>query len=161
MMDPTRLIFIHGLNGSSQGVKANLLRALYPQMSIPDFPGSLEERMDKLAAILSNGIGWTLVGSSFGGLMAALYACRYPDRIRRQILLAPALIWPDFASDPPDPIDVPTVIFHGRKDSLIPLSAVRPLAQQVFNHLTFNEVEDDHGLYETVIALDWAALLEG
>jgi len=41
-MKPTRLIFIHGLEGSSQGVKATLLRGLFPGILTPDFRGSLE-----------------------------------------------------------------------------------------------------------------------
>ena len=40
-VDAARLIFIHGLEGTSQGVKATLLRGLFPGLLAPDFPGSL------------------------------------------------------------------------------------------------------------------------
>lgn len=158
-IDPARLIFIHGLEGTSQGVKATLLRGLFPGMLTPDFSGSLDERMAALEAILDEGEGWTVVGSSLGGLMAALYTCLHPHRLRKQVLLAPALILPDFARDPPPPVDVPTIIYHGSRDALIPLALVRPLAERVFTDLAFNIVDDDHGLYQTVHAIDWEAVL--
>lgn len=157
---PDRLIFIHGLMGSSQGVKATLLRGLYPEMLIPNFPGSLEDRMNSLTEHLDAKEGWTIVGSSLGGLMGTIYTAGHPDQVRKLVLLAPALIWPDFAQNLPDPIDVPTVIYHGRQDDLIPLNTVRPLAEQVFRRLTFNVVDDDHGLYKTVHELDWDLVLK-
>lgn len=159
MLDPERLMFIHGLNGDGRGVKATLLRELFPEISTPYFPGSLEERMDRLKALLAGDDEWTLVGSSFGGLMAATFACEQPSRVRKQVLLAPALLRPAFAQQLPDPVEVPTVIFHGTQDDLIPLKSVRQLAERIFNDLTFHVVEDDHGLYETVHNLDWRELL--
>jgi len=160
MTIPQRMIFIHGLYGSSQGVKATLLRQRYPHILTPDFEGSLEERMGALREILGDETGWTMLGSSFGGLMAALFAIEHPEQVEQLVLFAPALIWPDFASQPPDPIDVPTVVYQGNRDKIVPIDAVRELCRQAFNRLTFHEVDDDHGLYETVHALDWEALLE-
>lgn len=154
------LIFIHGLEGSSQGVKARLLRGLFPGILTPDFPGSLEQRMAQLNAILGNQRNWTIIGSSLGGLMAAMFACEHPDQVKRLVLLAPALIWPDFAADPPAPVDVPTIIYHGRQDVHVPLESNRELAERVFRKLKFHAVDDDHGLYKTVHALDWPAILE-
>ncbi len=159
MVDPESLIYLHGLNGSSQGVKSTLLRRLFPGLRTPDFSGSLDERMASLNPVLSARTGWTIVGSSFGGLMGALYACRQPSRVRKLVLLAPALIWPDFAVSPPAPVGVPTVIYHGTRDELVPIEAVRELARRTFLNLEFHEVDDDHGLYETVHRLDWAAVL--
>lgn len=155
-----RLIFIHGLEGTSQGVKATLLRQLFPGMQTPDFSGSLDERMRLLFSILGDRTGWKLIGSSLGGLMAALFACQRPHQVERLILLAPALILPEFAASPPEPVDVPTVIYHGSRDQLIPLAAVRPLAEAVFRNLSFREVDDDHGLYQTVHRIDWQTLVE-
>lgn len=160
MSKANHLIFLHGLDGSSQGVKARLLRGLFPEILTPDFSGSLEERMAQLAGIVGETQGWVMVGSSFGGLMAALYACRRPEQVSKLVLLAPALIWPDFAASPPAPVSMPVVIYHGRRDALIPLSAVRGLAEQVFTNLDFHAVDDDHGLYQTVHAIDWQAILQ-
>ena len=153
------LIFLHGLMGSSQGVKATLLRKIFPHILTPDFSGSLEERMSALDEILAGESGWKIVGSSFGGLMAALFACQHPDQVDRLVLLAPALIWPDFAASPLAPVEVPVVIYHGSRDELIPLATARELAERIFPNLSFNVVDDDHGLFQTVHALDWPAIL--
>jgi len=155
-----RLMFIHGLEGSSQGFKAQLLRESFPEMLIPDFRGSLEARMEKLYKIIGDQDSWTLVGSSFGGLMAALAACEKPAQFAKLVLLAPALIWPDFAEVSWQPIQVPVVIYHGTDDEIIPLKNVQDIAQSVFLNLVFNVVQDDHGLYRTAQSLEWNKLLE-
>jgi 23S rRNA G2445 N2-methylase RlmL len=56
-------------------------------------------------------------------------------------------------------MQVPTVIYHGSRDEIVPLVMVRPLAEQVFMNLYFHVVDDDHGLYKTVHELDWQALV--
>ncbi len=149
------LIFIHGLMGSSQGDKATLLRGLFPGILTPDFSGSLDERMQGLNAILGDEAVWTIIGSSFGGLMAAIFACQRPGQVEKLVLLAPALIWPEFASNPPAPVDVQVTIYHGSRDEVIPIEAARALAEQVFRKLSFNVVDDDHGLHKTIHELDW------
>lgn len=159
MIDTSRLIFLHGLEGSSQGKKAVHLRGLFPGMLIPDFKGDLTERMVALKAILGLDRGWTIIGSSFGGLMGALFACQHPAQVRKLVLMAPALIWPDFANLPPIPIDVPTIIYHGNRDEIVPLNPVHTIAEKFFLNLTFNIVDDDHGLYDTTHLIDWQKLL--
>lgn len=157
--DPSQLIFLHGLEGTSQGAKATLLRGLFPAMRIPDFRGSLEERMAVLYPILGDQKVWTLVGSSFGGLMAAIFTCQRPAQVRKLVLMAPALILPQFAASHPAPVNVPTILYHGRQDQVVPLEPTRRLAQQYFRDLTFHEVDDEHGLYKTAHEIDWPALL--
>lgn len=154
-----RLMFIHGLEGSSQGVKARLLREIFPEMLIPDFLGNLEARMEKLYKIIAEQDGWTLVGSSFGGLMAAIAGCEKPAQFVKLVLLAPALILPDFADASWQPIQIPVVIYHGSEDELIPLKDVQAIAQRAFLNLDFNVVRDDHGLYRTALNLDWNKIL--
>ena len=153
------LIFIHGLEGNPHGTKATLLRGLFPDMVIPEFAGSLDTRMVHLREILAARKDWYIIGSSFGGLMAALYACRYPEKVRKLVLLAPALIWPDFAADLPPAVSIPVVIYHGQQDEIIPIAFVKELAQQVFQNLIFHEVEDDHGLHKTIHNIDWLDVL--
>jgi len=160
VINQSRLIFIHGLEGTSQGSKATLLRNLFPGMLIPDFQGSLSERMQALEKILGRKSGWKIIGSSYGGLMAALFASQHPLQISRLVLLAPALILPEFADSPPVPVTIPTIIYHGSLDALIPVASVQQLARQVFTNLTFHVVDDDHGLYKTVHQIDWQSLLE-
>jgi pimeloyl-ACP methyl ester carboxylesterase len=159
VFDPTHLIFLHGLEGTSQGTKATLLKSLFPGMLTPDFSGSLEQRMAALKPILGDRNVWTIVGSSFGGLMAALFTCERPAQVRKLVLFAPALILPEFADSPPAPVDVPTVIYHGRRDQIVPLEQTLKLATQVFRSLVFHDVDDDHGLYKTVYEIDWKVLV--
>jgi len=160
MIDPERLIFIHGLWGSSQGVKATLLREIFPGILTPDLRGELYERMGELGVILGEKTGWTIIGSSLGGLMAAMFTCQSPDQVAKLILFAPALIWPDFADSLPEPVSVPTVVYHGSYDNIVPLEQVKEIAGRVFLNLTFNTVDDDHGLYKTVHEIDWRTLLD-
>ncbi len=157
--DVKRLIFLHGLESSSQSSKAVLLRSLFPGMLTPDFRGALDERMETLYAILGQEVGWTIVGSSFGGLMGALFTCQHPAQVRKLVLLAPALIFPDFAVSLPAPVDVPTVVFHGLQDDVVPLEPVRELSKKVFRNLEYHVVDDDHRLQRTVHEIDWQLLL--
>ncbi len=159
MIDPKHLIFIHGLEGTSQGVKAQLLRSLFPGMLTPDFRGSLEERMQSLYSYLGEETGWTIVGSSFGGLMGAIFTCQHPRQVEKLVLLAPALILPDFADRLPTSVSVPVLVFHGIRDEIVPLELTRKLAEKVFHNLTYKVVDDDHGLYKTVHQIDWKVIL--
>ncbi len=154
-----RRIFLHGLESSSQGYKARMLRELLPDMRTPDFHGPIEQRMAQLAPILDAWPAWIIVGSSFGGLMGALWTCARPQHVRRLVLLAPALTRPSFADNPPAPVDVPVIVYHGKHDTVVPLEPVQALAKQVFSHLTFHVVDDDHLLRSTVQTIDWHALL--
>jgi pimeloyl-ACP methyl ester carboxylesterase len=154
------LIFLHGLMGSSQGFKATLLRGLFPHILIPDFRGSLAERMAQLAPILADGPEWIIIGSSMGGLMGTLFTCQHPGQVSKLILLAPALTWPDFVENPPSPVSVPTVVYHGRRDTVVPIEPVRELAARVFANLAFCDVDDDHSLHKAVQVIDWSSLLQ-
>jgi predicted esterase len=159
-MKPTRrLIYLHGLFSNSSGVKATLLRGLFPDILTPDFNGPLEERMAVLRTLITDTKGWTIVGSSFGGLMGALFTCQRPDQVDKLIMLAPALIWPDFALSPPQPVDVPAVVYQGSRDEHIPPQEVERLSRMAFTNLKFHLVDDDHGLFKTVHSLNWQELL--
>jgi len=161
MLDPKRIIYLHGLDSNSQTYKAALIRAIYPDLITPDFTGSLEERMQQLYPILGDASNWTLVGSSFGGLMAALFATQHPGQVRKMILLAPALMFPEFAQHlPTKAITVPTILIHGRQDTVVPLEQITPLAEKAFRYLTYHIVDDDHRLHQTADALDWKSLIQ-
>lgn len=155
------IIFLHGQDSSSQTYKATLLRAAYPDAIVPDFAGPLEQRMAQLEPMLVGRDDWVIVGSSMGGLMGALWACAHPRQVRRLILLAPAINLPEFTARLPDPIDVPVVIYHGLRDTVVPLEPVQVVAERVFRNLQFHVVDDDHRLHATAEALDWRAVVEG
>jgi pimeloyl-ACP methyl ester carboxylesterase len=159
MTDPNPLIFIHGLESNSQTFKAVLLRERFPSIITPDFVGPLEDRMAQLYKILGDQAGWTIIGSSLGGLMAALFTCQHPRQVRKQVLLAPALVLPEFAASLPAPVDVPTVIYHGFHDDIVPLEPTRKLAERVFRDLSYRVVDDDHRLHKTAQEIDWSLLL--
>ncbi len=81
-MDTSRLIYLHGLESDSNSGKARQFREWFPGMLTPNFNGSFEERMIQLDPILANKDNWTLIGSSFGGLMGAVYTCQHAVKIR-------------------------------------------------------------------------------
>jgi pimeloyl-ACP methyl ester carboxylesterase len=152
-------IFLHGLESSSKGTKACFLGERYPEMKIPDFTGTLSERMEFLYDILSGQNNITLVGSSFGGLMAAIFAMEYPDKVKRIVLLAPALNFPELANYRIRQIDVLTWMFIGKADNVTPIEEVVPKARKIFVNLRYTEVDDDHSLAKTFRSYDWRAML--
>ena len=152
-------IFLHGLESSSKGAKASFLRALFPDILIPDFKGSLSERMVSLEAILSGRENIIMAGSSFGGLMATLYAMEKPETVDRLVLLAPALNFPEFSQYTLKDIEVPTWMIIGSDDIVTPVQEVLPLGRKIFRDLNYDEVDDDHMLAETFRKFDWQALL--
>jgi pimeloyl-ACP methyl ester carboxylesterase len=152
-------IFLHGLVSSGQGFKGTLFRRVLPGILTPDFTGALEERMAQLGPIIGDQPGWAIIGSSFGGLMATLFTRDHPEQVRKLVLLAPALALSEHRLDPHPPIAVPTVVYHGKNDTVIPLEPLRAICEQLFEKLSFNEVDDDHRLQKTVQSLDWPALV--
>jgi len=152
-------IFIHGQESSSQGTKGVFFRDLFPEMIIPDFVGDVPTRMSKLNEILRDKQGILIIGSSLGGLMAALYAFQNPDRIRKLILLAPALNLPEFSPHLSQTLTLPVSIFHGKADELIPPQLIQAIAEKVFATLTFTLVDDDHRLSRKFTSIDWSQLI--
>ena len=128
-------------------------------MLIPDFCGSLSKRMETLTSILAGSQDLMLVGSSFGGLMATIYAMANENDINRMILLAPALNFPDFSDYMNKRIAVPTWMFIGSNDTVTPAKRVVPMARKIFNELYYEEVPDDHMLAMTFRQFDWQELL--
>jgi len=160
-IDNSKLIYLHGLESTSRSGKARQFAAMFPGMITPDFTGSFEERMSQLRPILGDAGEWTIIGSSFGGLMGAVFTLEHPTQVRKLILLAPALILPPFASHPDlHPVSVPTVIVHGTEDDVVPLEPVRELAEKVFTNLTYYVVQDGHRLHKAIEELDWPKILE-
>ena len=152
-------IFIHGLESNNQGTKAVYFRKHFPGMLTPNFPGPLNERMAKLHAVLSGENDIILVGSSFGGLMASIFAMENEPRVRRLVLLAPAINLMEFTSYREKKILMPVHIYHGRQDEVIPIEDVRSVSRQVFANLTFHAVDDDHYLHKTFETVEWGTLL--
>lgn len=159
MTEITR-VFLHGLDSSSRGTKGQFFRTRYPEMLLEDFSGPLAERMDTLDRSLGEKGNLILVGSSYGGLMAALFACRYRTRVRRLILLAPALEQADFTPWYDSPLQLPVTLYHGRQDIVVPPGPTRRIAERLFGDLDHHLVDDDHDLHRVFPTLDWDRLLE-
>ena len=115
--------------------------------------------MMKLEGILAGKKEIKIVGSSFGGLMATIYAMENGPGVATLILLAPAINLLESLNYRQDEITVPTRIYHGKEDEVIPLTAMEKVARRVFKNLSLHAVGDDHFLHETFKTLDWDALL--
>jgi predicted esterase len=155
----TTKIFIHGLESSNQGNKSVFFKRTFPDILIPNFRGNLQDRMERLNEILSGKSKIKLVGSSFGGLMASIFAMKNEPRVDKLILLAPAINLLEFAHYHEIKLTVPVWIYHGKDDELIPLKAVEKVAKNSFQNLSFNIVDDDHNLHKTFKTIDWNRFL--
>jgi len=159
MTDPVCRIFIHGLESSNKGTKSVYFREKFPDMILPTFVGTLPERLSRLDEILSNQSDIRIVGSSFGGLMGALFAMANEARVKCLVLLAPAIHMIHLAPGEVRKISIPVCIYHGTGDEVIPLNEVGKAAGEFFTNLTFHKVHDDHYLHNTFKTIDWENLL--
>jgi 8-oxo-dGTP pyrophosphatase MutT (NUDIX family) len=155
---PSPTLFLHGLDSSSKGAKGRYFAENFPGIITPDFTGSLNERMQTLEKICKTRDRLVMIGSSFGGLMATCFAIAHPDRVRKLILLAPALNFPDFFL-PPSPLPVPTLLLIGKNDTVTPPDQVIPIAKRTFLKPDIICCDDDHFLRTTFFAMDWQNLL--
>ncbi|MFX1239317.1 MAG: hypothetical protein ACFFAS_19235 [Promethearchaeota archaeon] len=159
-MTSNKIIFIHGLESSGQGFKGNFFRNVFPNINTPNFYGPLEQRMEKLNSILLDKDHWIIIGSSFGGLMGALFTLRNPQKVDLLILLAPLLLHPKL-HDIKTSIRIPVIIFHGKRDDVVPLEPTKARAEELFINLEYNEVDDDHFLRPTTKNNPWMKILKG
>lgn len=159
MKNEMTAIFIHGLDSSSQGTKASWFREHFPDMLLPDFTGSFSERFTKLQSTTAGHEDLIMIGSSYGGMLAAAFALERPRQVKRLVLLAPALNFPEFSDYPASPCRVPTLIYLGRRDTVCPPFEVLPAACRRFTNLAIHQVDEDHLLRKTFAAIDWEAML--
>lgn len=151
--------FLHGLESSGNGTKGRFFKETFPEMIVADFSGNLESRLQQLEELCANTDELVLVGSSFGGLMATCFAINSPDRVKKLVLMAPALNFPGFQV-PQHKIEVPTYLLIGSLDDVTPADRVIPLAELTFSNIEINMVEEDHMLHQSFSELDWKTLLE-
>jgi alpha-beta hydrolase superfamily lysophospholipase len=154
----TTKLFLHGLDSSGMGTKGRFFFEHYPEVERPDFDGTLGQRLDALRKIVSDRDDLILIGSSFGGLMAACLASEMPERIRRLVLLAPALNFPEYRP-PEEKISPETLLVIGKNDLTTPPDLVIPAAEASFSSLQISLVDDDHLLHNSFAQLDWDRLL--
>ena len=150
------LVFLHGLETGPHGTKYQALRAVYPALQAPDCTDifNAEERLAVVERALEGQRDLVLVGSSFGGLVAVLFADRHPDRVRAYVLCAPAV----HAERTAGVTRVPSsaVILHGNRDDAVPIEVSRAFSQRFGIPLV--EVDDDHRLGSSMdVMLDLVA----
>jgi homoserine acetyltransferase len=160
MADAITRVFIHGLDSSSRGTKGSFFSRNYPGMIAKDYAGSLEQRMAKLTEDLAGKTNIILVGSSFGGLMAALFTCTHSDRVRKLILLAPALEHGDFRPFYGTALQLPVILYHGTHDVGCLPEPTLAIARRLFANLESHLVDDDHDLHRVFPTLSWDRLLD-
>ena len=154
-----QLVFIHGLESTAQGTKGQFFRQFFPQMIIEDYTGDFVTRMRKLNGFLSGIADLILVGSSYGGLMATQYAIENEGRVKKMILLAPALNLPEFRPSGHTKLNLPVIIYHGTDDNIVDPYTVKTIALKYFSNLEHNFVDDDHSLHKTFPLINWKELL--
>jgi len=154
------LVFIHGLESTAQGTKGQFFYQNFPQMLIENYTGDFAARMLKLSSVLAGKNNLIIVGSSYGGLMAVQYAIKNESRVKKLILLAPALNLPEFNPKPDNLLRLPVIVYHGIDDNIVDPFAVKNIAVKIFRQLDHHLVNDDHSLHKTFPLLDWKNLLQ-
>ena len=111
------VIYLHGFASSSHSGKATYLGArlrasgievAIPDLNLPDFSTLTVTRMlDRTRALIeAREEPVTLIGSSLGGYVAVNAAARWPERVDRLVLLAPALDFSDEGLSGPQGADL-------------------------------------------------------
>jgi pimeloyl-ACP methyl ester carboxylesterase len=160
-MSPVPIVFAHGLEGAPQGTKIAAMQAAGLQVIAPDGRGKLlAERIDDLERATRAG-GVVLGGSSYGGLAAAWLAALHPERFCGLLLCAPALHLIEAPVMDPQalvaPSSLPTILLHGRADSVVPIRLSQQYQQRSGPHVVLRELDDDHRLAGSIPALIEAA----
>lgn len=154
------LFFFHGLESGPHGSKYHLMKAVHPELQAPDFQGmDLTQRL-AIAEQATRGLsGVTLVGSSFGGLLAARLYSLYPERFKSLLLLAPAVHTEegDLVQELPPAARIRVI--HGNADEVVPHNKVAAFCQRF--GVSLITVADTHRLAaETSQAMILSALSE-
>lgn len=118
------LLFFHGLESGPHGQKFQMISSEYEELESPDFQNlDLDQRLLVAEEITRKRSGLTVIGSSFGGLVAARLYSHYPERFQSLILLAPALHTEaaDVIARMPSAEHV--TIIHGTQDTVVPFES--------------------------------------
>ena len=147
-----RLAFLHGLESGPHGSKYQTLCTLgLGEVIAPNCQGVLDvgERLRLVEAALADQPRVVLVGSSFGGLVALLYAAAHPAQVAGLMLCAPAVHLPELLALhglPPKgpPPAIPVRVLHGSLDDVVPIGPVQKYSQD--QGFVLIVVDDDHRL---------------
>ena len=137
------ILFLHGRESGPHGSKYRTLVNHFGTVESPDFRGlDLKGRIDKAEKITRGKENQILIGSSMGGLLAALLYSNFPERFFGYLLLAPAFHWEETSQiDKAPPY---ATIIHGVEDEIAPIEASREFSSKWGTSLI--EVQDGHRL---------------
>jgi len=137
-----KIMFLHGLESGPYGAKYQALRHRFGEVISPDCTG-ISDPIQRLKIILStiepSAEPVLVIGSSMGGLMALLLQQACPEKVAGLLLCAPALHRPAASGLTADSLP-PTLIIHGRFDTVVPIETSRKFGAPLL------EVDDDHSL---------------
>lgn len=158
-----KVVFFHGLEGGPHGSKYRTLVAHFPEVMAPDCTGirDVEERVALCLAHL-RALGEPaaiLVGSSLGGLVAALIASRHPELVAGLVLLAPAVHLTE--AEEIEEFRCIAYVLHGRDDEIVPLSKVRDFCERLKTPFHMVTMADGHrlkGSHKTIVTLTHSAI---
>jgi pimeloyl-ACP methyl ester carboxylesterase len=133
-----RIVYLHGYKSSPRSTKAQFFGRRFAELRVPfEVPDISAETMAGQLRIIEDacrGEAVTLMGSSLGGFLAALYAARHPE-VQRAVLTAPAFCIGrmDLITDASEFEDFPDVrqpvlILHGTEDPVVPVSLSQAFA---------------------------------
>jgi pimeloyl-ACP methyl ester carboxylesterase len=104
--DEILIIYLHGFASSSHSGKATYFAQRFqergiefhaPDLNLPEFSTLTVTRMlDQVRALIGAHEDVTLMGSSLGGFVAVHAAVKWPQQVRKVVLMAPAL---DFSAE--------------------------------------------------------------
>ena len=148
VIDPTRVQFIHGLEGSPSGAKARLFAAHFttptPSMNTKDFEACVDVHEREIGSFRPD----VLIGSSFGGGIAL-------ELLHRGVWTGPTLLLAQAAvrigKRTTIPVGRRVWVVHGTQDEMIDVNDSRQLAQTGTPALVrLIEVDDHHSLHAMV-----------
>lgn len=139
------IFFFHGKESGPFGTKYDALSERF-SVDSPDFRGmDISKRLKKAEHLTRHMEDIVVVGSSYGGLLAALLYSNHPDRFKGYVLLAPAfhLNAADEIERMPNPEYA--VVIHGRQDEVVPFEASEALCSK--HGVELIAVDDNHRLH--------------
>lgn len=146
MTEQDEIYFFHGLESGPVGTKSTHLEEFF-EVNAPDFRDmDIWERLEKAERITAGADDLVVVGSSYGGLLAALLYSKHPERFRGYVLMAPALARQ--AADNIERMPENAVVIHGVDDEVVPIEAVRDVCAGY--GLQIDAVDDDHRLHDSL-----------
>ena len=147
MTTQQEITFFHGLESGPFGAKFHRLSQDF-QVQSPDFKGMMNiyDRLKKAERLTRGARDLVVVGSSFGGLLAALLYNSYPERFGGYVLMAPALH--RGMGEEIEKMPEHCAVIHGAHDEVVDLQAVQQVCQRF--GVEVEVVDDGHRLHDSL-----------